>query len=872
MKPTHTFEKKLLTCMIAMALSGAVLPAMAEENPEADQAVAAAGKVEVPEEDIEHVEVTGFRMSQKLNLYQKKSADSIKDVINAEDIGKFPDKNVAESLQRIPGVAIQRQWGEGAGVSVRGVGEDLTLTTLNGQSVASTGWFVFEPARRSFNYSLLPSEMVGAVEVYKSSQADLKEGGVGGTINIKTRKPLDMKANTFFGSVEGQYSEDSEEWDPAYSGMGSWKNEGESFGVLVAYSASDRTLQRNGNEAFWQWGAGPVAFVQDRNREAVDITAQFAPTEKLDFTAHYLDMEMEADNTNYALWLTQADAPWLDPSLTQETLASDPTVPVKAPLGVAFYQARPREATMKSKVYDFTTKYTDDAFNLNFQLGHTEASGGTDFETVFNDGTGGTPIPGGSYDFTGSTQHWNLNGFNTGTYVPPTLGMGTGGEFNKTPKTDEEDYLQLDAQFFVEWGAISSVKTGIASSDHEVVSKKVNFLLKPGSNTSAIPTANFNSGTIDAGTAGYPILQVDADGLKNYARSLIAGEQLDQGSYNKIEEDNNAAYVMFNFEDDKVRGNFGFRYVSTDAEASFYTAPNTPVSQLTTADNHYSEILPSVNVAFDLTDDKILRFAAARVMSRPQYVDMYMAQDRSGVDPAIPTNPKLITGSVALDPYLANEAEIAFEWYVDDNTMFSAGLFTKDIESFIAYETTFDVFIDDPEDPGLWDIQQKVNGKGGQVDGIEVQYQQSFDNGFGFSGNLTYAETDAPRESFDDRNAELADSSEWSYNLSGFYEDEMFSARMSYNWRDDYILREVGAYGSRLNKAYGTLDASFIYHVTENVDLKLEAINLTGEGLEQVGNNNLANGAKSGSGFSPDFPLYQYDLGARYIVGASVRF
>lgn len=293
---SKTFKKGVLASSIAMVLAGGATPfAMA-----AEQANAA-------EQETEVIEVRGIRGSLKANLNAKRFSDSIVDVINAEDIGKFPDKNVAESLQRVPGITIQRQFGEGSAVSIRGAGQNLTKTTLNGQNVASTGWFVLEPAKRSFNYELLPSEVVGGLEVYKSSQADISEGGIGGTVVVNTRTPLELDANTSYVSVEAQYSDDSGETDPQFSGMYSWKNEDENFGVLVSAVAQERNLQRQGNEAFWQWGAGPVGFEQNRKRNAFTAAIEWAPTDNLSFVLNAIDMEMEADNTNFALWLTQND-------------------------------------------------------------------------------------------------------------------------------------------------------------------------------------------------------------------------------------------------------------------------------------------------------------------------------------------------------------------------------------------------------------------------------------------------------------------------------------------------------------------------------------------------------------------------------------
>jgi TonB-dependent receptor len=144
------------------------------------------------DDEIEVIEVRGIRSSMAENLAIKRLSNSIVDAITAEDIGKFPDKNVADSLQRVPGVVISRSGGEGENVSIRGLSSDLTLTQLNGNFIASSPG---SPSR-SFSYSLLPSTMVKSVEVFKSSEARLDEGGVGGTVILNSRTPLDMKANS----------------------------------------------------------------------------------------------------------------------------------------------------------------------------------------------------------------------------------------------------------------------------------------------------------------------------------------------------------------------------------------------------------------------------------------------------------------------------------------------------------------------------------------------------------------------------------------------------------------------------------------------------------------------------------------------------
>ncbi|SHI09801.1 TonB-dependent receptor [Ferrimonas marina] len=863
------FKRHLLATSVATVL-GASLPAVAVAEEEGAS------------EQVERIEVRGIRASQQANLNAKRFSNSVIDVVTAEDIGKFPDRNVAESLQRIPGVTIQRQFGEGASVSIRGAGDDLTLTTLNGQNVASTGWFVLEPAKRSFNYELLPSEIVGDLEVYKSSQADLLEGGVGGTVVVNTRKPLDLDKYSFYGSAAGLYQSDSDSWDPQYSAMGSWKNDSETFGVMIGGVYQDRNLQRQGNEAFWEWGAGPVAFQQDRERSAITATLQWAPTERLNFVVNYIDMQMKANNTNYALWLTQADTSWGSWDETSwlggcGLCGGDAPGPgsgtqIAGPLNVAFYQARPREATMDSDVIDLTMEYQGDNFVFEFQVGDTSSTGGTDFEMVVDDGTGGTPIPGGSYDFTGGGQSWALNGFDLAGYDPGSLNMGTGSAFNRTPKTDDETYVQGDLAIPVELGSITEFKFGARYASHKTTSRRYDYIQDANFNPS-ISTAEVSDGRIDVGAGDYEIFKVDAEALKSWAKSSIVGETEDLGSYSEIEEDNLAAYVMASYDADGLRGNFGLRYVYTEATSTYYVD-----GMKGSTDADYSEVLPSFNAAYDLADDLILRFSAARVMARPQYVDMYVNPDVRGANDDLPDNQFWIVGNVGLKPFVANQYDLGVEWYFTDSSLLSATYFRKDVSNFVTIKESgpfmngeggIDFGGELRPDEIYWTKQEKSNGESAEIQGYELQYQQDFDNGLGAIANYTYTDTETDENTFTDMNPFLSNSSKHSYNLTGYYENDWLELRLSYAWRDEYMIREAGSYGNRLHDDFGTLDLSARWKVTDYLDITLDAVNLTEESSKQFGNNAFQTDL---SGFANGFPLYEYELARTVTVGAAVRF
>ena len=218
---------------------------VADETPAGEAAASEAN------EDENVIVVSGYRASIEQALEQKREAEAFVDVITAEDIGKFPDKNVADALQRVPGVVITRDGGEGSRVSIRGLQPGLTLTLLNGNFLA--GADSGDP-QRSFNYVLLPSNFIASTEVYKSPEARIEEGGVGGTIILNTRRPLDLDAWSGFASVEGVYADTTEKFEPQVAGQVSWKNDAENFGFLVGgvYQKRSNRELRSYTET-WRW-------------------------------------------------------------------------------------------------------------------------------------------------------------------------------------------------------------------------------------------------------------------------------------------------------------------------------------------------------------------------------------------------------------------------------------------------------------------------------------------------------------------------------------------------------------------------------------------------------------------------------------------
>lgn len=173
---------------------------------------------------IETVSVKGFQNSLKLSLDDKRRSSAIIDVITAEDTGKYPDTNLAESLSHLPGVTIDRLFGEGERVSILGTDPNLNRTLLNGEPIATADWYILDTPSRQFNYVLLAPEVIGKAEVYRSWEPRLLEGSIGGTIIVSTVDPLNTRPMVISGSITDSYNMLSKKYEPSYSAQFSWHN------------------------------------------------------------------------------------------------------------------------------------------------------------------------------------------------------------------------------------------------------------------------------------------------------------------------------------------------------------------------------------------------------------------------------------------------------------------------------------------------------------------------------------------------------------------------------------------------------------------------------------------------------------------------
>jgi iron complex outermembrane receptor protein len=855
------FKKGVLASSIAFVLSGGAAPmVMAAEEANA-------------EKDIEVIQVTGIRGSNKASLNGKRFSNAVVDIVTSEDVGKFPDSDIGESLARIPGVAVSRQFGQGQQVSIRGASAQLTRTLLNGHSVASTGWYDQQAIDRSFNYSMLPSEIVGGLEVYKSSQADLVEGGIGGTVIVKTRKPLDLDANSVFASVKGDYGTVSESTDPELSGLYSWKNDSETFGALVAGSYSETNYQRNGIESLLGWGdIVPSTFEQQRERTAINVALQYRPTDKLEFGLNLMSLDLKADNANTSLFTMFPDD---KTAACEQTNAAGACTFYRRPgtgANPGWAQTWARQTGMTSDTVDFDFEYEADNFTVSGRVGNTKAEGGTDLTANYGFFIGTPADYAGTYDATGDIIKIDIaNKSFTADDFQADL-SSAGWALKKQPNSDEETYVNFDIKVPVDLGVITNFKTGVRYADHSV---KQQTFAAVASNIVGQNANAFYSGTVSSG-AGFTLPKPNLDAMLSDSKSFITGYDEDRAGYGTVEEENVALYAMADFDADGIRGNIGLRYVSTDASSDHYALSSTGVRDtvLSTETASYNELLPSINVVMDLADHVILRTSAAQVISRPNYSDMFATQALSGYNDGTAGNEVQNTGNVALEPFKAFQADIGVEWYFSEDGMVSATYFTKDVSTFISTQQELNQsigIIDNDSAVDNWTVSKSVNGAGGTIEGIELQIQSAFDSGFGYSANYTYADAKSPGSNYPDEVGVFSDSSEHTVNAVGFYEADSYSARLAYNWRSEFMMRELpGFYGNRQHEAYGTLDLSATWSVTDFLDVTFEAVNILEEDSVQTGVAGV--NAEVKPELKAAYPAWSFDGEARYKVGVSVRF
>jgi len=830
---------------------------------------------------LEEIVITGIRGSLQQSLTAKRDADAIVDAITAEDIGKFPDKNVAESLSKLPGVTVDRDFGEGERVAIRGTDPALNRTLLNGQTVASTDWFILDAPGRTFNYTVLAPEVVGRLEVYKSPEARIDEGSIGGTVILHTRKPLDLAPLVLSGGIEYGYNDRAEEGSPNASGLVSWRNDDRTLGFLLSATRQEQDLRRdgfeslgyptvtlpNGETAIMPNVINSALFTQKRERTGATATVQAVVNERLELDATGLYVQGTYDNFNQSRYYFNNFRGLPQNAQIENGVVVGGSYPNAGQdgAGLMLLDAIARESEIESWSAHGKARWNADTWFLSAEIGKTKSTGGTQqqFFGEWEQFTG--------YSFDISDAPGRLATVTPERSPTDTTGVALGfAQLRQQPTSDEEIYAQADFGQDLELGPLKQVLFGVKYRDHETTQdallRRVNGASTPLADLSGGPTPGGFLDGIDVSDSLKNWITVNEGKLKDFFNNRPADGFVDASYFDflpaqfAVTEKIWAAYSQLNLEGDFFHGNVGLRFVHTEQESTGkrdslggpFGPPIIPASQLENIaiDNSYNDWLPSANFSFDLDDDVILRIAASKVMARANYADLstYLEQNNT-----------LLTangGNPDLDPYRANNFDVSLEWYPDRLTLLAATLFMKDISNYIYRATSTETLFNpetgttNPDGPDFDDfvVSRPRNGGGAEVKGLELIYQGDIWEGIGLQASYTFSDSTTQ-----DPDVALPFSSRHAFTVTPYYEDDQISARVTYSYRSKYF-REVNRATAVINDSYHQLDAALTVNVTDQIALTAQAQNLLDETQYQyVGDR--------------DVPFAAFRNGRRYFAG-----
>jgi TonB-dependent receptor len=742
---------RLLGAASALVLAGTPFAAFAQDQaPPPDQG--AAGAQPAPQADTESEDaiiVTGFRASLNAALNIKRESVAAVDAIVAEDIARFPDQNIAEALQRIPGISIQRDGGEGRAITVRGLGSQFTRVRLNGLETIATSTDGASANRdRAFDFNVFASELFNSVVVHKTAEASLDEGSLGAVVDLNTGHPLGGHAGlTLVGNVQGSYNDLSDNIGPRLAGLLGWRNAEGTFGVSISAAYSDtNTLELGNNTVRWaqarfdsvdgtacwtdpnrggtyvpsaECDAVALAFHpriprygsvrHDRARLGLTGSVEFAPSDHT---------HIEIDGL-YSRFREVREEKWGEVLFRSNERSADIVDYQIDPATNNLVSATVNDAWVRTEHYlrrSITEFYQiggswdqDISDTLRFTLlgGYSHSSADIPVETtfVFDD----RDAQGYSYDYSDS-RHPVL-AFGTSVTDPANFQLA---EIRDRPSNVTNQFRTV--QLRAEWDATPNLtfKAGgvYRRFDYDIIAFTrdtavcgsaggpdlvtgtitctPNTVFGPGA-VYGFPVTGGLADSFHLGDAGQPAGNTNDWLIPN----LDAAAQL-TGLYNRplaIDAGNNRGVreeVTGGYLEGDLHGHvFGMRYAFNAGlryVRTHQTSYGLNSGVVATVTRNYDDWLPAANLALYPSENFIIRAAVAKVMTRPSLGNLTPGGSADGF------NLRLSFGNPFLEPYRATNYDLGFEWYFAPESIFSVALFRKEVSSFPISVTRTDSF------------------------------------------------------------------------------------------------------------------------------------------------------------------------------------
>lgn len=737
--------------------------------------------------DTGEIVVTGFRAAIDRSLQEKRQANGIVDVITAEDVADFPDNNLAEAIQRLPGVSIARDAGEGRQITVRGLGPQFTRVRVNGVEGQSTAGGTDSSGgnnrNRAFDFNVFASELFNNITVRKTASAETEEGSLGATVDLTTARPFDYGEFTAVVSAQAGYNDLSQKFDPKVGAVIADTFADDTLGALFSVSYTGRRIFEEGHgSGGWLDGqnsggynpASPFAeandldtysprfprygrLTHDQNRLGLTGSLQWKPGDDTLFSLDVLFSRFEAtrtenwlENLSFARPLSQGGRP--------EAVVLDGEIDADGDMVYGLFnqvdiqtETRRDELSTEYSQYTLTGEHRfGDRLRVNGLVGYSRSYFDNPVQTTVILNRNNTD--GYSYDYRPDA---NLPLIDYGFDVtdPNSFAFGIPrSEIRLRPNSVDNQILTGQANLAYELTDSFTLKTGINvkrytfdSDARARVNEGVVPQLPAGTSlaglTFLLDDFGRNLGDPDGNATAWVAPDIDAfadlfDIYNNQGLFELSGASNAnaRGNIRSVRETDTAAYLQLDFDVDvgiPLRGDVGLRYVNTEQRSQGYQLV-AGAAQLVTAERSYDDWLPAFNLTAEVTPEFLLRLGAARVMTRPNLGSITPGGSLSTVGVF-----SVSSGNPLLDPTRANTVDLSAEWYFAPEAFLGIGLFYKDIKTYIQTSRVTQPFNQSglpldllnglgvsPSDEFVFNLP--VNTEGGPLKGVEVSYQQPF--------------------------------------------------------------------------------------------------------------------------------------------------
>ncbi len=773
----------------------------------------------------EHVEVVGQAASIDQALKEQRNSDNIESVVHADGVAQLPDANVAEAVQRLPGISVERDQGEGRFVSVRGLGPDLNSVTINGTLVPSP-----QSARRAVALDVLPSELVQSLSVIKTLTPDMDANSLGGTVDVQSLSAFDHKGLFYTGTSEAGYNQNTHQTSPKFSGAISDRfslGDGiDNFGVAAALSWNKRDFGSDNVETGGAWDFNDGARLNSFEQRVYDISRER--------TGGGLNFDYKPDDDTQ-LYLRTLYSRFKDSETRHSTSLEFDKPQAAGELGKAKAKRKlkQREETQEIQSYVFGGERMLGLWTLSGQAGYSRSSEDSPGHIAGATFKGNSSFPNSGFYDTEKPRPIISAGF----YDPSNFTLDkVDWEEQGTRDTEKNLRLDLARDYDVE-GYASQVKFGGKVSRRNK-DNDLNAWVYKDFDDAGFNDAQLNMTPFDKGNVHYQLGQfgpgISGGAIKDLIGGLNPGDYYDEQESRandfKMREDINAAYVMNTVDIDDWRFIAGMRYEGTEFEAKG-TGVRDGAFEAQDTQRDYHHWLPGLHARYQLDKNTQLRAAWTNAVVRPTFGQLapgFVIDD----DEASFGNPNL-------KPLESSNFDLGIEHYMGQAGTVSAFLFYKDIKNF--------VYNNDLAGSGEWvdftEAHTYANGDSAKLYGLELAYSQKFDwlpapwNGLLLGANTTFSRSSASIEGFDQgtgrnrkRDIDLPNQSDTVGNLMLGWEDDTLSLRLSANYKSQYLYELAGisdkAHDLHVD-AQTFVDFSARYSLTKNLQVSFEAQNLT---------------------------------------------